>query len=147
MAELLTSDEFRELFNVDSGVPVDLYVTSALSYVRRQVAPAYYEGARAEPPADVDIRNDLKLAAVYFAIYLAYPVVNNRITQDGVVTTARDEGNTVLTYLRPKEIKEGALYFKDRAYEAVSAYLATPAAALDDDYPRSISGRSRGVLK
>lgn len=153
MPALLTEEEFRELFNVNAGVPVALYVRQARSQVARVVGAEVVADAEEEQPADTTRADALRLAAVYFGIFYAYPVVNNRITLDGVVKSAREEGaggGVVLAYLTPKEVRQGAEHFRERAYELLAPYAAGASqadAVRKDDYPRSISATGRTIIR
>jgi hypothetical protein len=148
---LISDADFRATFNVDAGVGVSLFVRQTYATLHRLVGAAAIADAEEDSPQDVERADTLRLAAMYLALHYAYPVVNNRITQDGVVKTAREEGTgggVVLAYLTPKEVREGAEHFKARAFELLAPYAVSPAAtATGEDYPRSFSGRSRVVIR
>lgn len=123
---LITEAEFREAFNISSDVaPAQLSRPLAAAAKRLKswvTEDAYADAALDEAAVDQDRRQELDYAEVLLAMHFAILGLNTQISADGVIKTAKDEGNTVLQYMTPKETNELRDSFLQQAADIIEPY-------------------------
>jgi hypothetical protein len=128
MQTLITAQSLHEYFDIKPDI-VDTRLTPAIGAASRRVrgwvGDEVYSDALLEAPADEDRAADLKTAEAWLAMYFALLGLNTKITPSGVVKTSKVEGNTVLQYLTPAEMKELARMYFDQAHEIARRYMLT----------------------
>ncbi len=129
MAGLIDIDLLREMFSISSDI-VDGQLGGPLGAASRRlrgwVGNGVYEDAAALTPLDADRTAELKLAEANLAMHFALLGLNTQLRPSGVVKTERVEGDTVINYLTPAEIKQLADQYLNQAEEIVRPY------AIDD---------------
>jgi len=123
---LITEAEFREAFNIASDVgPAQLTrpLAAASRRMREWVAEdAYADAAHDDLAVDQVRRQELDYAECLLGMHFAIVGLNTQITPDGVVKSAKDEGNTVLVYMTPKETLELRDAFLEQALQIIAPY-------------------------
>ncbi len=125
---LITADEFRERFDIDSVIldaRLEPHIGSASRRLRKWVGDTIYDAAAAlvaTPDEDDDDGNarlaDLQSAEAHLAYHFAIFGMNFAVSSKGSVATATsDEGREMRKYLAPKEVSELSTYFLELARE------------------------------
>ena len=122
------------------------YIEQASERLREWVGDAAYDDAVTTPAPDISglpaaeqrfiIRRRKVLATVEGDLTMSYLIVNLNtvVTPQGVVTEAREEGQTVVRYLSPSQVREQAAVWFDQAQMMAARYLANgdvPAAQVE----------------
>jgi hypothetical protein len=128
METLITAATLHDYFEISKDVK-DTRLTPGIAVASRRlrlwVGDDVYTDALAEAPQDADRAADLKSAEAWLAMYFALLGMNTKITPGGVVKTSKVEGNTVIQYLTPAEIRELARLYFDQAHEIARRYMLT----------------------
>ena len=82
-----------------------------------------YADAAAQNPEDADRQADLQLAEASLAMHFAILGINTRIDVGGVVKSKKVEGNTVLSFLSPGEVKQLTQNYLEQAEEVARPYM------------------------
>jgi len=129
VAGLIDIDDLREMFSISSDI-VDGRLGGPLGAASRRlrgwVGSDVYDDAAALTPLDADMAAELKLAEANLAMHFALLGLNTQLRSSGVVKTERVEGDTVINYLSPVEIKQLTDQYLNQAEEIVRPY------AIDD---------------
>jgi hypothetical protein len=129
VAGLIDIDVLREMFSISSDI-VDGRLGGPLGAASRRlrvwVGSDVYEDATALTPLDADRAAELKVAEANLAMHFALLGLNTQLRSSGVVKTERVEGDTVINYLSPVEIKQLTDQYLNQAEEIVRPY------AIDD---------------
>lgn len=142
MPTLISTDEFRERFDIDSEIKdtrLEPHIGSASRRLRKWVSDATYDAAvsAADPGQDLDTDtvNDLKNAEAHLAMHYALLGLNSPLSGKGVLATATaTEGREVRRYLNPGETRDLAGQFLDLAREIAEPYCTsdgTPGAGFE----------------
>ena len=135
MDTLITAETLLDYFEIKQPDIKASRLTPAIGAasrrVRAWVGDDVYGDALDETPADADRAADLKTAEAWLAMYFALLGLNTRITPGGVVKTTKVEGNTLITYLTPAEMRQLAQLYFDQAQEIARPYKLT------DDTPEA----------
>lgn len=123
---LITEGEFRTAFNIAEEV-ASAQLSRPLAAAARRLkswvtAEAYADAVLDDAAVDQDRRHELDYAEVLLAMHFAILGLNTQITPDGVVKAAKDEGNTVLQYMNPKETNELRESFLEQALGIIEPY-------------------------
>lgn len=86
------------------------------------VGEEIYTDALSDTPTDSDRKLELTMAESYLAMHFALPGLNINVSNKGVVKTEKVEGDAVLQYLTPNEVKTAAADFLARAEEIATPY-------------------------
>lgn len=129
---LLTTDEFRERFDIDPDIAstrIEPHIGSASRRLRAWVGGAVYDAAAAAAvngqDDDTDVINDLKSAEAHLAFHFGIWGFNAALSSKGAMMTATaSEGREVRRYYTPKETAELAEYFLELAREIAGPYIA-----------------------
>ena|ERR1043165_2739294 len=128
MPTLITAETLHDYFDIKSDI-VDTRLTPAIGAasrrVRAWVGDDVYTDALLEEPADADRSADLKSAEAWLTMYFALLGMNTKITPGGVVKSTKVEGNTVVQYLTPAELRQLSQLYFDQAHEIARPYLLT----------------------
>ncbi len=133
---LITSGEVVESFDISAKSKIDAqrfdrYVIAALAKLESWVRDTVWAEANLNAPGNADQAEILKAAAIELVMYFALPNLNTYLTENGIILSAQNEGNTVMRYLSPKEIVEKQAAHWNTAKEMISAYA--PFADRDGD--------------
>jgi len=137
MAALISADDVRERFDIDSEIAnerITPHIGSASKRLRKWVGDTNYDGALelvTTPDEDDDAGNVrlavLQNAEAHLTMHFAILGFNSPLTGKGVVGTATaSEGKVVTRYLSPTETAQLAEMYLDAAAEMVDEYT-TPA--------------------
>jgi hypothetical protein len=123
---LIDEDYFRETFSVSEDIKPD-QITRPLGAASRRlkawVGAAVYADALLQNPQDADRKADLQLAEAFLGMHFAIIGVNTRIDTSGVVKTKKMEGQTVVTFLTPGEVRQLTQNYLDQAEEIARPYM------------------------
>lgn len=126
MPKLITADEIRERFDIDSEIDdkrIEWHIGSASRRLRKWVGAAAYADAVLDNPTDADRKEDLKNAESHLAMHFAIIGLNSPLSGKGVVATAMSaEGREMRKYLSPKDTAELAQMYLDMADEIARPY-------------------------
>jgi hypothetical protein len=129
MDTLITAETLLDYFEIKQPDIKTSRLTPAIGAasrrVRAWVGDDVYTDALLEVPTDADRAADLKMAEAWLAMYFALLGLNTKITPGGVVKTSKVEGNTVLQFLTPAEMRELARLYFDQAHEIAQRYMLT----------------------
>jgi hypothetical protein len=82
-----------------------------------------YTDAASSNPADADRKADLQLAEAFLGMHFAILGFNTRLDVGGVIKTKKVEGNTVITFLSPSEVKQLTQNYLEQAEEIARPYM------------------------
>lgn len=126
MAALITADEFRERFDIDSDIDnkrIEPHVGSASRRLRKWVGETQYAAAVAAAE-DSEMKADLKNAEAHLVFHYAILGLNSPLSGKGVVATSMSaEGKEMRKYLMPKETAELAEQYLELAGEIARDYM------------------------
>lgn len=120
MPELLTIEEFKEMFGEIDTPSADTQIKRPLGVAIRRikswVGQTVFETAVAAE-ADDEMKLDLQAAAGYLAMHFLIANFNTVVRLGGIVKTEKVEGNAVISYLVPSETSARSQEFFDLADE------------------------------
>ena len=127
MATLINEAAFREMFSISSDIGSGQIVRHLGAASRRLKAwvgaLAYADAALTTAVQDADRQADLQLAEAFLGMHFAIIGFNTRIDTSGMVKTKKVEGNTVITYLSPGEVRILTQNYLDQAEEIARPYM------------------------
>ena len=131
---LITSQDVITKFQISNkaklnATRLDDYVLVGLQKLKMWVGETVWNDINlpddgTEKTSDLARKKIMQGAACYLTMYFALPNLHTYLTENGSVTTAKDEGNTVLQYLSPEKsaIKRQEYFYT--AKEMVGLYVA-----------------------
>ena len=129
MPTLVTVDEMRERFDIDSEIDdkrLTPHVGSASRRLRKWVGETVYADALLASPTDADRKEDLTNAEAHLAMHYALVGLNSALSGKGVVATSMSaEGREMRKYYTPKETGELAQMYLETANEIARDYLVS----------------------
>ena len=123
---LIDDYALREMFEISSDIKptrTNRAIGAASRRLRQWVGEAAYADAASDNTENKDRRADFQYAEAHLAMHFALPGLNTKHTPGGVVKTTKVEGNTVISYLTPAEIKQLAQLYLDEAEEIARPYM------------------------
>lgn len=120
MPELLTIEDFREMFGEIDTPTTDTQVKRPLGAAIRRVKSWVGDevfAAAVEAGDEDETKLDLQASAGYLAMHFLIANFNTVVRSGGIVKAEKAEGDTVLSYLTPAETRERAQEFFDLADE------------------------------
>jgi hypothetical protein len=126
MATLINEAAFREMFSISSDIAsgqIVRHLGAASRRLKAWVGATAYADAATETPTDTDRQADLQLAEAFLGMHFAIIGFNTRIDTSGMVKTKKVEGNTVITYLSPGEVRILTQNYLDQAEEIARPYM------------------------
>ncbi len=127
MPTLISADEFRDRFEIDSDIAsnrIAPHIGSASRRLQKWVGATNYAAAVAGT-ADPAMISDFANAEAHLAFHFAILGLNSPLSTKGVVATARTgEGREMRTYLAPDDTAKLALNFLELAREIAEPYIA-----------------------
>lgn len=128
MPDLISVDEFRERFDIDSEIVATRltpHIDSASRRLRKWVGDVYYDQALDVDDTDDDLKSCLKNAEAHLAMHFAILGLNSPLSGKGVVATSMSsEGREMRKYLTPDETANIAGQFLELAREIAEPYIA-----------------------
>lgn len=132
MATLISVDEFRERFDIDTEIQdrrLEPHIGSASRRLRKWVGATVYDAAAEDSTPgeddDDDTVNDLKNAEAHLAMHFAILGLNSPLSTKGVVATSTsDEGRDLRKYLTPDETQKLSVQVLELAREIAGEYIA-----------------------
>jgi hypothetical protein len=127
---LINLNDFREMFSVSDDIVdgrLSRHLGAASRRLRGWVGVAVYEDAAAGTPADLDRKSDLQMAEGALAMHFALLGLNTQLRQSGIVKTERVEGDTVISYLGPVELRQLTDQYLEQAEEIARPYILSDA--------------------
>lgn len=125
MAGLITADELRERFDIDSDIRDERltpHIASARVRLRSWLGGTVYDATIALGD-DVDQKLVLKNAEAHLVMHFAILGLNSPLSTKGVVATSMSaEGKEMRKYLLPKETAEIAMMYLETADEIARPY-------------------------
>jgi len=128
MNTLINATSLREYFEITPDV-VDTRLTPSTAAASRRlrawVGDDVYADALSDDPADADRQADLKMAEAWLAMYFALVGMNTNVTPAGAIKATKVEGNRMIEYLTPKEMRDLSQLYFDQAHEIAQRYMLT----------------------
>jgi hypothetical protein len=133
VAGLIVEADFRAMFSISPDITsgqIVRHLGAASRRLKGWVGPDVYADAGNSHPTDPDRAADLQLAEAFLGMHFGIVGFNTRVDTSGVVKTKKMEGNTVVTFLGPAEVRALTQNYLDQAEEIARPYLladGTPA--------------------
>jgi hypothetical protein len=127
---LIDLDDFREMFSISAEIAagrLNRHLGAASRRLRGWVGAAVYEDAAAGTPVDLDRKSDLQMAEGALAMHFALLGLNTQLRHSGIVKTERVEGDTVISYLGPVELRQLTDQYLEQAEEVARPYMLSDA--------------------
>ena len=132
MPTLISADEFRERFDIDSDIKttrIEPHIGSASRRLRKWVGDTVYNAtlgvAASGQDADSDQVNDLKNAEAHLTFHFAVLGMNTPLSGKGIVLQSRtsEGGREIRQYLPPEDTAKVATAYLELAREIAEPYI------------------------